>query len=160
LLEKEINIFPPIPLKDLSFKGFAMESNTLYSQWNSAPTQRQLLKPLKKILTKVALLGSRSNKPLAKLHLRFDLNSGVSRKLFQTEDSGAERPFVCSIKEATQRDFLQEFPVKENTHFFYAMVLLKTPNVNQTKKSFPSWPAYLQNIPFWALCQNTQSPLI
>ena len=257
-----------------------MESITLYSQWHIAPTQRQLLKPLKKILTKVPPLRSRSNKPLAmnteeliniltyyhlqeftsgteliqalqeddyarqfvapaggikhstffdtvndrgveqlltvfselqkqargvlpsqhselgdlvaidgslidsvlsmhwaeyrtnskkaKLHLGFDLNSGVPRKLFLTEGKGAERPFVssiiepgqtgvldrgyqahhlfdqwqqdgchfvCRIKEATQKDILQEFPVKENSHvFFDAMVLLGTPNVNQTKK--------------------------
>jgi transposase len=240
-----------------------MESITLYSQWHIAPTQRQLLKPLKKILTKVPPLRSRSNKPLAmnteeliniltyyhlqeftsgteliqalqeddyarqfvapaggikhstffdtvndrgveqlltvftelqkqatgvlpsqhselgdlvaidgslidsvlsmhwaeyrtnskkaKLHLGFDLNSGVPRKLFLTEGKGAERPFVssiiepgqtgvldrgyqahhlfdqwqqdgchfvCRIKEATQKDILQEFPIKENSHVF------------------------------------------
>ncbi len=43
--------------------------------------------------------------------------------------------FVCRIKAATHKEILQEFPVKENSHvFFDAMVLLGTPNVNQTKK--------------------------
>ncbi|TKB23051.1 IS4 family transposase [Desulfopila sp. IMCC35006] len=104
----------------------------------------------------------------AKLHLGFDLNHGVPRKLFLTEGNGAERPFVssiiepgqtgvldrgyqahhlfdqwqrdgchfvCRIKETTQKEILQEFPVHENSHvFFDAMVLLGTPNVNQTKK--------------------------
>lgn len=107
-----------------------------------------------------------SNK--AKLHLGFDLNRGVPRKLFLTEGNGAERPFVssiiepgqtgvldrgyqahhlfdqwqldgchfvCRIKETTHREILQQFPVHENSHvFFDAMVLLGTPNVNQTKK--------------------------
>ena len=43
--------------------------------------------------------------------------------------------FVCRIKETTHKEILQEFPVHENSHvFFDAMVLLGTPNVNQTKK--------------------------
>jgi len=33
----------------------------------------------------------------AKLHLGFDLNLGVPRKLFLTEGNGAERPFVSRI---------------------------------------------------------------
>jgi hypothetical protein len=42
-----------------------MDSIKLYSQWHIAPTQRQLLKPLKNTMTKVPQLRSRSNKPLA-----------------------------------------------------------------------------------------------
>ncbi len=110
----------------------------------------------------------RTDSKKAKLHLGFDLNHGVPRKLFLTEGKGAERPFVsniiepgqtgvldrgyqahhlfdqwqqdgchfvCRIKAATHKEILQEFPVKENSHvFFDAMVLLGTPNVNQTKK--------------------------
>jgi len=110
----------------------------------------------------------RTNSKKAKLHLGFDLNHGIPRKLFLTEGSGAERPFVssiiepgqtgvldrgyqahhlfdqwqkdgchfvCRIKEATHREIIEEFPVKENSHvFFDAMVLLGIPNVNQTQK--------------------------
>ena len=110
----------------------------------------------------------RTNSQKAKLHLGFDLNHGVPRKLFLTEGIGAERPFVsriiepgqtgvldrgyqahhlfdqwqldgchfvCRIKEATHREIIEQFPVKENSHvFFDAMVLLGTPDVNQTKK--------------------------
>ncbi len=42
-----------------------MKSVKFYSRWHIAPTQRQLIKPLKQILTKVPPLKSRSNKPLA-----------------------------------------------------------------------------------------------
>ena len=43
--------------------------------------------------------------------------------------------FVCRIKESTHREIIEEFPVHEDSHvFFDAMVLLGTPNVNQTKK--------------------------
>ncbi len=110
----------------------------------------------------------RTNSQKAKLHLGFDLNHGIPRKLFLTEGVGAERPFVsriiepgqtgvldrgyqahhlfdqwqldgchfvCRIKEATHKEIIEQFPVKENSHvFFDAMVLLGTPDVNQTKK--------------------------
>jgi hypothetical protein len=110
----------------------------------------------------------RSNSKKAKLHLGFNLNHGIPRKLFLTEGSGAERPFVssiiepgqtgvldrgyqahhlfdqwqmdgchfvCRIKEATHKEIIQQFPVKEDSHvFFDAMVLLGIPNVNQTQK--------------------------
>jgi len=110
----------------------------------------------------------RTNSKKAKLHLGFNLNHGIPRKLFLTEGSGAERPFVssiiepgqtgvldrgyqahhlfdqwqmdgchfvCRIKEATHKEIIQQFPVKEDSHvFFDAMVLLGIPNVNQTKK--------------------------
>lgn len=110
----------------------------------------------------------RTNSKKAKLHLGFNLNHGIPRKLFLTEGSGAERPFVssiiepgqtgvldrgyqahhlfdqwqmdgchfvCRIKEATHKEIIQQFPVKEDSHvFFDAMVLLGIPNVNQTQK--------------------------
>jgi len=110
----------------------------------------------------------RTDSKKAKLHLGFDLNHSIPNKLFLTEGNGAERPFVsriiepgqtgvldrgyqahhlfdqwqldgchfvCRIKEATHKEIIEQFPVKENSHvFFDAMVLLGTPNVNQTKK--------------------------
>ena len=110
----------------------------------------------------------RTNSKKAKLHLGFNLNHGIPRKLFLTEGSGAERPFVsciiepgqtgvldrgyqahhlfdqwqmdgchfvCRIKEATHKEIIQQFPVKEDSHvFFDAMVLLGIPNFNQTQK--------------------------
>jgi len=110
----------------------------------------------------------RTNSQKAKLHLGFDLNHGIPKNLFLTEGNGAERPFVsriiepgqtgvldrgyqahhwfdqwqqdgchfvCRIKEATHKEIIEQFPVKENSHvFFDAMVLLGTPDVNQTKK--------------------------
>jgi transposase len=110
----------------------------------------------------------RTDSKKAKLHLGFDLNHGIPNKLFLTEGIGAERPFVsriiepgqtgvldrgyqahhlfdqwqldgchfvCRIKEATHKEIIEQFPVKENSHvFFDAMVLLGTPDVNQTKK--------------------------
>jgi len=43
--------------------------------------------------------------------------------------------FVCRIKESTHKEIIEQFPVKENSHvFFDAIVLLGTPDVNQTKK--------------------------
>jgi len=39
----------------------------------------------------------RSNSNKAKLHLGFDLNHGIPRKLFLTDGKGAERPFVSRI---------------------------------------------------------------
>lgn len=43
-----------------------------------------------------------SNSRKAKLHLGFNLNSGIPRKLFLTEGKGAERPFVGKIIEPGQ----------------------------------------------------------
>jgi hypothetical protein len=34
----------------------------------------------------------------AKVHLGFDLNRGIPRKIFLTEGKGAERPFVSKIR--------------------------------------------------------------
>lgn len=44
----------------------------------------------------------RTNSKKAKLHLGFNLNYGIPRKLFLTEGNGAERPFVSSIVEPGQ----------------------------------------------------------
>ena len=41
----------------------------------------------------------RSTKNKAKVHLGFDLNRGIPRKLYLTEGKGAERPFVSDILE-------------------------------------------------------------
>ena len=48
----------------------------------------------------------RTNSNKAKLHLGFDLNHGIPRKLFLTEGIGAERPFVSSIIEPGQTGVL------------------------------------------------------
>jgi len=48
----------------------------------------------------------RTNSKKAKLHLGFDLNHGVPRKLFLTEGKGAERPFVSKIIEPGQTGVL------------------------------------------------------
>ena len=48
----------------------------------------------------------RTNSNKAKLHLGFDLNHSIPRKLFLTEGVGAERPFVSSIIEPGQTGVL------------------------------------------------------
>jgi hypothetical protein len=48
----------------------------------------------------------RTNSKKAKLHLGFDLNHGVPRKLFLTEGNGAERPFVSNIIDPGQTGVL------------------------------------------------------
>jgi hypothetical protein len=48
----------------------------------------------------------RTNSKKAKLHLGFDLNHGVPRKLFLTEGNGAERPFVSKIIDPGQTGVL------------------------------------------------------
>ena len=48
----------------------------------------------------------RTHSKKAKLHLGFDLNHGVPRKLFLTEGNGAERPFVSKIIEPGQTGVL------------------------------------------------------
>jgi hypothetical protein len=57
--------FPTASLKEKSFKGVTMKSLKRYSVWHIAPTQKDLLKPLKQVLPNIAPLKSRSNKPLA-----------------------------------------------------------------------------------------------
>ncbi len=47
-----------------------------------------------------------SNSKKAKLHLDFNLNQGVPRKLFLTEGNGAERPFVSQLIDPGQTDVL------------------------------------------------------
>ncbi|MBU1564696.1 MAG: IS4 family transposase, partial [Proteobacteria bacterium] len=48
----------------------------------------------------------RTNSKKAKLHLGFDLNHGIPRKLFLTEGNGAERPFVSRIIDPGQTGVL------------------------------------------------------
>lgn len=48
----------------------------------------------------------RTNSKKAKLHLGFDLNHGIPRKLFLTEGNGAERPFVSNIIDPGQTGVL------------------------------------------------------
>jgi len=48
----------------------------------------------------------RSNSRKAKLHLGFDINHGVPHKLFLTEGTGAERPFVSKIIDPGQTGIL------------------------------------------------------
>ena len=48
----------------------------------------------------------RTNSKKAKLHLGFDLNHGVPRKLFLTEGNGAERPFVSRLIDPGQTGVL------------------------------------------------------
>ncbi len=48
----------------------------------------------------------RTNSKKAKLHLGFDLNRGIPRKLFMTEGKGAERPFVSDILDPGQTGVL------------------------------------------------------
>ncbi len=47
-----------------------------------------------------------TNSKKAKLHLGFDLNHGIPRKLFLTEGNGAERPFVSNIIDPGQTGVL------------------------------------------------------
>jgi hypothetical protein len=52
--------------------------------------------------------SSSSNK--AKVHLGFDLNHGIPRKIFLTEGKASERPFVTSLVDPGQTavmDFVQ-----------------------------------------------------
>lgn len=109
----------------------------------------------------------RSNSNKAKMHLGFDLNRGIPRKLFLSEGKGAERPFVtnlidpgdtavmdrgyqahqlfdqwqekgfhfvCRIKQITQHEILEEFPLPEDSYIFKDVkVLLGAPGAHQTK---------------------------
>jgi len=109
----------------------------------------------------------RSNSNKAKMHLGFDLNRGIPRKLFLSEGNGAERPFVsnlidpadtavtdrgyqahylfdqwqkkglhfvCRIKEGTQYEVQEEYPLPENSYIFKDVkVLLGNPGAHQTK---------------------------
>ena len=103
----------------------------------------------------------------AKVHIGFDLNRGIPRKVFLTEGKGSERPFVsqilsanetsvndrgyqchkrfdkwqqenkffiCRIKTDTNKTILKNNVIIPNSIvFFDSMVLLGTPNINQTE---------------------------
>ena len=109
----------------------------------------------------------RKNTKKAKVHIGFDLNRGIPRKVFLTEGKGSERPFVsqilsanetsvndrgyqchkrfdkwqqenkffiCRIKADTNKTILKNNVIIPNSIvFFDSMVLLGTPNINQTE---------------------------
>ena len=104
----------------------------------------------------------------AKAHFGFDINHGIPNKIFLTEGSGGERPFVtrilskgqtgvmdrgyqshksfdllqdegkhfvCRIKARTARTIVKQNDITPDSPVFYdALVLLGTPNKNQTKE--------------------------
>ncbi len=105
----------------------------------------------------------------AKVHIGFDLNQSIPRKVFLTDGKGAERPFVdkiisndqtsvldrgyqchkqfdqwqnddktflCRIKAGTKKSIIKEnqLPI-DSIVFFDAIVLLGSPDINQTEKS-------------------------
>lgn len=104
----------------------------------------------------------------AKVHLGFDINRSIPRKIFLSDGKGAERPFVsmilspgqtgvmdrgyqahnrfdqwqeegkhfvCRIKASTRKKRIKGHEINPNTNIFYdSIVLLGTPEVNQTKK--------------------------
>jgi hypothetical protein len=85
--------------------------------------------------------NSSSNK--AKLHLGFDLNHSIPRKLFLTEGKGAERPFVSSIIDPGQTAVLdrgyQSHPLfdmwqKDGCHF---VCRIKGNTQKEVQEEFP-----------------------
>lgn len=102
-----------------------MNSIKLYSKWHIEPTQRQLLKPVEKILHRVPPLRSRSNKPLAMntkeliniltyYHLQ-EFTSGSELIQVLQEDDYA-RQFVdpaCGIKHSTFFDTVNDRGVEQ-----------------------------------------------
>ena len=104
----------------------------------------------------------------AKVHLGFDINRGIPRKIFLSDGKGAERPFVsmilspeqtgvmdrgyqahdrfdqwqeeekhfvCRIKASTKKKRIQDLEINPDSNIFYdSIVLLGTPEINQTKK--------------------------
>ena len=104
----------------------------------------------------------------AKVHLGFDINRGIPRKIFLSEGKGAERAFVsmilspeqtgvmdrgyqahdrfdqwqeeekhfvCRIKASTKKKRIQDLGINPDSNIFYdSIVLLGTPEINQTKK--------------------------
>jgi hypothetical protein len=64
----------------------------------------------------------RDSKNKAKVHLGFDLNRGIPRKLYLTDGKGAERPFVSCILESGQTGVYQDHSrfdewIDEEKHF-------------------------------------------
>ena len=104
----------------------------------------------------------------AKVHLGFDINRGIPRKIFLSDGKGTERPFVsmilspeqtgvmdrgyqahdrfdqwqeegkhfvCRIKASTKKKRIQDLEINPDSNIFYdSIVLLGTPEINQTKK--------------------------
>jgi len=104
----------------------------------------------------------------AKVHLGFDINHSIPRKIFLSDGKGAERPFVsmilspgqtgvmdrgyqahdrfdqwqeegkhfvCRIKASTRKKRIKDHGINSDGNIFYdSIVLLGTPEVNQTQK--------------------------
>jgi hypothetical protein len=125
----------------------------------------------------------RKNSKKAKIHLGFDLNRGIPRKLFLTDGKGAERPFVgqiiepgqtgvldqgyqchacfdqwqqegkffvCRIKASTTKKLLESRLVDQESIVFYdAIVLLGSPNDNQSEKPIRLVGYKVDRIKYW-----------
>ena len=104
----------------------------------------------------------------AKVHLGFDINRSIPRKIFLSDGKGAERPFVsmilspgqtgvmdrgyqahdrfdqwqeegkhfvCRIKASTKKTCIETKEINPDSNIFYdSIVLLRTPDINQSKK--------------------------
>jgi hypothetical protein len=107
-----------------------MKNIKLYSRWHIAPTHKQLVKPIKQVITKAPPLRSRSNKPLAMnteeliniltyYHLQ-EFSSG--RELIQAlEEDDYARQFVApagGIKRSTFFDTVNERGVEQLLYVF------------------------------------------
>jgi hypothetical protein len=119
----------------------------------------------------------------AKVHLGFDVNHGIPRKVFLSDGKGAERPFagmilspgqtgimdrgyqghdhfdlwqqegkyfVCRIKAKTRKACIEAKPIHPDSNIFYdAIVLLGTPEVNQTKRPLRLVGYTVDNAKYW-----------
>lgn len=68
----------------------------------------------------------RTNSKKAKLHLGFNLNNGIPRKLFLTEGNGAERPFVSRIIDPAQTAVLDRGYHKPTTFLISGRRMIAT----------------------------------
>ena len=119
----------------------------------------------------------------AKVHVGFDLNRSLPRKIFLTDGKGAERPFVsqiispgqtgvldrgyqsherfdlwqtegknfvCRIKASTHKKCLKSNSINPDSIVFYdSIVLLGTPEVNQTKQKLRLVGYEVDGIKYW-----------
>jgi hypothetical protein len=119
----------------------------------------------------------------AKVHLGFDINHDIPRKVFLTDGKGPERPFVsmilspgqtgvldrgyqahdlfdlwqeegkhflCRIKGKTKKKCIERKEINPDSNIFYdAIVLLGTPEVNQTKKHVRLVGYIVDGIKYW-----------
>ena len=125
----------------------------------------------------------RNGSKKAKVHLGFDLNLSIPRKVFLSDGNGAERPFVsmilspgetgvmdrgyqthdrfdqwqeegkhfvCRIKAITKKELLKNNEIDPDSNIFYdAVVLLGTPEVNQTKQPVRLVGYTVDNTKYW-----------